>query len=119
MEENANSRITAFIILLAVAAAAYLLYPREPAAGEYDSLAKCITAKGISMAGTETCPHCKEQKKTLGTSFEYIDYHNCDVEPNWCNSKKVMYYPSWILANGKVVSGTQSIEQLKELTGCE
>jgi len=87
--------------------------------GENDDFAKFLTSEGISMAGTEWCPHCKEQKELFGDSFQYIDYHDCDKEMNWCVEKGVQGYPTWVFPNRELYPGTRSIDQLKELSGYE
>ncbi len=87
--------------------------------GELDDFAKYLTEQGISMAGTDWCPHCKEQKKMFGSSFQYIDYHNCDKERAWCLDHGVQGYPTWVFPDGNLYPGTRSIEQLKALSGYE
>ncbi|MBT3395370.1 hypothetical protein HOA59_03470 [archaeon] len=85
---------------------------------DYEEFANCLTQKGVSMAGTEWCSHCKTQKEMFGESFQYIDYHNCDLEREWCMTKGIQGYPSWVLPNGELLPGTQTLSKLAELSNC-
>ena len=84
----------------------------------YDEFANCLTQEKFSMAGTEWCSHCKTQKELFGDSFQYIDYHNCDLEREWCTAKGVEGFPTWILPNGDLLTGTQSLSTLEEISNC-
>jgi hypothetical protein len=84
----------------------------------YDEFAQCITSKNISMAGTSWCGHCRTQKEMFGNSFQYIDFHDCDEERQWCINAGVEAYPAWILEDGTVILGVQSISKLERLSGC-
>lgn len=84
---------------------------------EHDEFAKYLTEQGISMAGTDRCGNCNNQKELFGDSFQYIEYHNCDSERNWCLDHNIQGYPTWIFPDGNQVLGTQSIEKLKDLSG--
>jgi predicted lactoylglutathione lyase len=86
---------------------------------DYDEFTKCLTEKGISMGGTEWCSHCKNQKEMFGSSFQYVDYHDCDLEQEWCTEKGITGYPTWILSDGSKHPGEQKLSTLAELSGCE
>jgi len=79
--------------------------------GDYDDFSKCLTENDLKMYGTEWCSYCKKQKALFGSSFEFIDYTDCDA-------KGGVGYPTWKL-NGESYSGVQSLETLGGLTGCE
>lgn len=81
------------------------------------SIAICITEKGMIMYGTEWCPHCKAQKAMFGNSFSYINYVDCDLNPEACEVAGVKGYPSWYY-DGKLHEGGKTWQQLKDLTGC-
>jgi len=108
------------LIIAALCVAVVLLYyltqPKGP--GPYDEFAKCLTAKGFSMAGTDTCPGCKKQKEAFESSFEYIDFHNCQYEGPWCNQRGIKYYPTWILPGGQEITGVQTLKYLEDLSNC-
>jgi len=83
---------------------------------EHDDFAKYLTSEGISMAGTDWCSHCKDQKALFGDSFQYVDFRNCDNEGSWCLDHGVQGYPTWVFPDGTLYPGTRSIEELKSLS---
>ncbi len=87
-------------------------------AGQYDVFAKCLTESGIKMYGTEWCPHCKNQKKLFGSSFEFVDYIDCDKNKEICLIEEIQGYPTWKL-NGESYTGEQSLEALAQISKCE
>jgi len=83
---------------------------------KHDDFAKYLTSEGIAMAGTEWCPHCKDQKALFGDSFQYVDYRDCDKVRDWCVAQGVEGYPTWIFPDGQLYTGIRTIEQLKSLS---
>ena len=106
------------IIIILVAITIFSLFAFNNQ-GNYDEFAKCLTEKGISMGGTEGCSHCKNQKEMFGSSFQFIDYHDCDSDQAWCIEKGIEGYPTWILSDGSKHPGEQQLSTLAELSGCE
>jgi len=84
--------------------------------GEFDNFAKYLTEQNVKMYGTEWCPHCKNQKELFNSSFQYIDYVDCDKNRQECLSAGVNGYPTWKI-NGQNYPGEQSIERLAQLSG--
>lgn len=79
--------------------------------------AKCLQQKGITMYGTEWCPHCKRQKQTFGELFSYVNYVDCQADGAVCREKGVHGYPTWLLPDGKEVpQGT--VEMVAKAAGC-
>ena len=70
------------------------------------------------MYGTDWCPHCKDQKKLFGNSFQYIDYIDCDWNKEDCREAGIKGYPTWII-NGEKYAGEQELDRLASLMGCE
>ncbi len=97
---------------------AFWIIKQKNTPGKYDDFAKCLTGKGIIMYGTDWCSHCQDQKGLFRKSFKLIDYRNCDLNKEECNSAGVKGYPTWII-NDKQYSGTRSLEQLSALSDCE
>lgn len=68
-------------------------------AANYDSLAKCLSDKGVKMYGAYWCPHCQNQKKAFGDSFKYINYIECADGQNGqtqiCKDNGITGYPTW------------------------
>jgi glutaredoxin len=86
--------------------------------GAYDSLAQCLTEKGATMYGTEWCPHCQNQKKMFGKSFQYIVFVDCDLNSDECLKNGVSGYPTWKIGDENY-PGEQSLERLAFLADCE
>lgn len=81
--------------------------------------ASCLAEKGATMYGAWWCPHCKEQKAMFGEeATEKLAYVECTENPQLCIEKKVQYYPTWIFADGSLVTGTQNFASLSEKTSC-
>ena len=83
--------------------------------GQYDEFAKYLTDQGVKMYGTEWCSHCKNQKKLFGSSFQYINYVDCDWEGDDCNAADIRGFPTWNI-DGQNYPGEQSLERLAQLT---
>ena len=83
----------------------------------FDDFARCLSSKGIKMYGTDTCPHCKNQKEFFKGSFDLISYVNCESKPAECQKQEITGYPTWII-DGKKYPGERSLSALAELSGC-
>ncbi len=87
----------------------------------YDNFAKCITERGAVMYGAETCSHCKEQKKTFGNSFKYVNYVECPDNINLCLEKGIDGYPTWLIGTSTRVIGfdkNSTMQEISDATGC-
>lgn len=89
----------------------------KPNQVNYDNFAKCLTQKGVVLAGTNWCHFCQQQKEMFGSSFQYINFKNCDND-NWCINNGITGYPTWVFPDGKTYPGVQTLEKLAELSGC-
>jgi glutaredoxin len=85
--------------------------------GKFESLAKCLTANNTVMYGTSWCPHCQNQKKAFGASFQYINFVDCDADAAACTDAGIQGYPTWII-NGTSYAGEQNIYDLAKNSGC-
>ncbi len=83
-----------------------------------DAFAQCLAAKGITMYGAEWCPHCKNEKKRFGASWQYVPYVECPDNPKLCLDKGVDGYPTWILGDGTKLEGEQGLENLSRASAC-
>ena len=61
------------------------------------------------------CHACEIQEDLFGENYQYLNVIDCWFEREKCS--EIQYTPTWII-NGKKYEGVQSIEKLKELTGC-
>lgn len=100
--------------------ALYLLFSASSGGpGRYDGFAQCLTQEGFSMGGTDWCKSCSDQKRLFGSSFEYIDYHNCEVDSTWCRENRISQYPTWVLPDGARIVGAQTPQYLESISECE
>ncbi len=109
------SLIFGILIIIGVAYSSISGYFVKP--NNLDDFAKCLKNKNVVMYGSEGCSHCKEQKTMFGESFKYVNYVECPNNQVLCEQMGITGYPTWII-NGVQYPGTQSLEKLKELTGC-
>jgi glutaredoxin len=77
---------------------------------------KCISENAIMYSQT-SCSHCITQKEILGDSKNLFNITECDKDLEKCNIAGITATPTWFIKDKKV-EGVQSINQLKELTGC-
>jgi hypothetical protein len=96
---------------------AFLLYKKVTGPGKHDALAQCLTEKGMTMYGTDWCPHCQRQKQLFGKSFAYIDYVNCDLGPR-CDEAGVQAFPTWGMDGKLLPSGVKPLAELAKISGC-
>lgn len=82
-----------------------------------NSFAQCLTENWAIMYWAENCPHCLEQKKMFGDSFQYIDYVECTIEYERCANLRGV--PARQFTDGSVVEWRQKLETLATLTNCE
>lgn len=85
------------------------------------ALAKHLTSIGAKEYGAFWCPHCFEQKQLFGQkAFQEITYVECAPEGKnpqvqACQDSGIKGFPSWDI-KGKIYPGTQSLEDLAELS---
>ena len=89
----------------------------------YDEFAKCLTEKGFKEYAAYWCPHCANQKKMFGDSFQYINSIECSTpdgrgQMQICKDAKIEGYPTWEFKDGSRLSGELTIEQLASKSGC-
>lgn len=115
-----KQKIISLIIIIVIAIAAYLIYQQIP--GKYDDFAKCLTEKGAKMYGTYWCPHCLNQKKSFGKSWEYINYIECATtsgeQTEACIKAGIEGYPTWEFSDNSRNAGAMSFLELSQKTGC-
>ena len=89
----------------------------------YDQFAKCLAAKNAKMYGLYWCPHCLDQKKMFGKSFQYVPYRGVRDRVRTemaqeCKAAGVKLFPSWQFGNNPPKEGVLSLEELRDKTGC-
>ena len=120
MEKKYVILISILAILLIVSVVYYSI--SRPAtdltATEKESLAKCLTQKGIYLYGTINCPNCEVQKEKFGEAVKDIIYISCYTNKTKCekySTQKV--YPYWGM-NSTIIVGPIPLLKLKEKTNC-
>ena len=115
IKKSLLATIAAVIVVIAIAAAILLL--RSSNNSEVSvSLAKCIGQESHIYVQFG-CPHCQDQEALFGGSFKYLNSTDCYFNPSACIAANITGTPTWIIS-GKEYLGVQSIEELKNLTGC-
>lgn len=117
-----NNKLTFWIVLTVICAAIIWVGVATFGAGPggtYDSFAKCLAEKKVTMYGAYWCTHCKNEKRNFGSSFQYVPYVECTEQPGLCQAKSVTGYPTWITEDGKKYEGEQGLNRLAEISGCE
>ena len=85
-----------------------------------DAFAKCLGQdKGVTMYGASWCPHCQNEKRRFGSSFQYINYVECPNNTQLCTERGITGYPTWIFADGKRLEGEQGLQNLAKESGCK
>lgn len=89
----------------------------------YDELAACIADSGAVFYGAYWCPNCQYQEELFGDSADLLPYVECDAkgkdaQPELCAEKGIKSYPTWIFADGTVLTGWKELETLSDLTKC-
>ncbi len=112
-----TKEIFIFIILIAVVIGIISIISLIKANGNHDEeVMKCI-GENSELYVSKTCGHCATQKKDLEEYIEFFKIIDCTTNQEQCQENNILYVPTWIINNENHV-GKQSIEQLKELTGC-
>jgi len=112
------------IALLAILGA--IIYSQTksgPQGGKYDAFATCLSEKGAIFYGAWWCPHCQNQKKAFGDSFDKVKYVECSTpdgrnQLKACADAKITGYPTWVFADGSTMEGEVKFNKLSEKTGC-
>ncbi|MBI4281270.1 hypothetical protein HY625_00445 [Candidatus Uhrbacteria bacterium] len=112
------------IIVVAIGSFAIHKLNAPANAGEYDAFAQCLTDKGVAMYGAWWCPHCQNQKKLFGSSFEKIRSIECaqpgnaNAQTQECIDAHINGYPTWVFADGQRIEGEASFAALRDRTAC-
>jgi hypothetical protein len=117
-------RILLYLVLIGAAfGLAYYLGNRTQ--HKHDALARCLTERGVKMYGAWWCPHCQEQKKWFGASFEYAPYVECGIKGDLhgraqvCQDAGIKGYPTWQFPpTGERVEHEITLRELSDRTGC-
>jgi hypothetical protein len=132
-QRNAESisnakKILLFVVLIVVLFIGAFAGGRYYKNHKYDSFAKCLASKQAKMYGLFWCPHCADQKRMFGGSFEYVPYVECAVKESdgklskelapQCKAAGVKLFPSWQFGAEPPKEGVLSLEELSQKSGC-
>jgi len=81
-----------------------------------EELAKCI-GENSKLYAQLGCGACEAQEELFGENYQYLNTIDCAYERQECLEKEITGTPTWIINNEKH-KGVQTINELKELTGC-
>ena len=122
-EGNKSKKVLIYGIILALFVGAYLA-GRYYKNHKYDAFAKCLTSKNAKMYGLYWCPHCADQKREFGASFQYVPYIECASQDDphqltaACKAAGVKLFPSWQFGSDPPKEGVLSLQDLGQKTGC-
>ena len=108
-----NKSLVTWAIILGVIVISVIIL-NKPKPGPNDELAKCLGEKS-ELYVQLGCHACETQENLFGTSYQYLNTIDCFYEREKCGA--ITNTPTWIIDDEKHI-GVQSIETLKELTGC-
>jgi hypothetical protein len=115
---------TIIFIVLLIAVISFFVWKTKVsnAPGPLDDFAKCLTEKGVKMYGAYWCPHCQNQKKMFGNSWQYVNDIECSLpnkagQTKECADEGITGYPTWDIS-GERIPGELSLKTLSEKTGC-
>jgi len=116
MKKSLEKLITAFVIIAILVLSLFIILNKPTQTSS--EVAKCIRQNSILYTQTG-CSHCKDQEDLFGNNTQYLNIVDCIQSDNMqkCIDAKIEGTPTWIIKNQSYV-GVQTIEKLKELTGC-
>lgn len=77
----------------------------------------CLKEKTIIVYINSNNPEETLENFEIKDYLENIDIFNCLRNKEYCNSKNINYFPTWI-TEGKTVYGNMKMEELKVIAGC-
>jgi len=107
-----KSWITLGIIFIIVIISIIILATRGN--GVSEELTNCI-GENSELYTQLGCRACEIQEQKFGKNYQYLNIIDCFYEREKCS--QIIYTPTWIIKGNQYI-GVQSIETLKELTGC-
>ena len=115
MNKKKKSNLITLAILLTITIIIILALTLKADSNQTDKeLAECIKNKAILYTQLG-CHACIIQENMFGENYQYLNVVDCFYTPIECLG--VDATPTWKI-NSELYRGVQSIEKLKELTGC-
>jgi hypothetical protein len=116
-----------FIIAIILVAGVSAIVYSNSLPGKYDTFAQCIIDSGTKMYGAWWCPHCQDQKKEFGKSWNLMEsqggYVECSTASRTqiqvCADAGITSYPTWEFSDGTNMSGDIPLSSIAIKTGCK
>jgi hypothetical protein len=113
---NRNEWITYGVIFVVIVIAIIILLPKSPEPLTEEDVAICIGENSVLYVQLG-CSHCEDQEDMFGDYVEHLNRVDCFYEREKCTEDEISATPTWMIGGDKY-EGVQSIETLKNLTGC-
>lgn len=111
-----KKRWLSLIVVIAVIILAVFLIKRN-SNGVPKETALCIANNSVVYTQLG-CYACESQEKLFGNSYQYLNEIDCFYKRDKCVEAEITATPTWII-NGEKYLGVQTIEKLKNITGCK
>jgi hypothetical protein len=111
--------ITTGIIIFVLLIAGLVIYFKNNSTPQTSvEVAKCVGQNSLLYVQAG-CSHCKDQEDLFGNNTQYLNMIDCIQQDSRskCITAGIRGTPTWIIKN-QSYEGVQTIEKLKELTGC-
>ena len=98
----------------------FVFWPKQSASLQLPpraAFAECLSTKGVTMYGLNSCPNCQLQQSMFEDDFKRIHFVDCQLNQDECTQKNIQGYPTWMY-NGQSVMGVQTFQQLSQFSGC-
>lgn len=115
MKRKTKSTLLTISILLGITIIAILSLNDKPPETDQE-VAECIGSKSILYTQLG-CHACETQEDLFGKNYQYLNVIDCWYNHQPCIDSNITATPTWIIENKKY-EGVQTIDKLKELTGC-
>jgi hypothetical protein len=79
-----------------------------------EEITKCIGENSVLYTRLG-CHFCQVQEEAFGENYQYLTTIDCFYNQEECTG--ITSTPTWVI-KGEKYEGVQSLEKLKELTGC-
>lgn len=116
MEKGTKIYLILGVTVIMIIAGIFLLRGKD--GGTSEDIAKCIGENSELYIQTG-CHFCKIQEDLFGENYNSLNIIDClnISQTQRCVEAQILATPTWII-DGKKYEGIQTIEKLKELTGC-
>jgi hypothetical protein len=114
MKKRTKSQIITYGIIISIVILSFLVL-NQKAPETPEELAKCI-GKHSTLYTQLGCHACEAQKEAFGEKYQYLNVIDCFYEREKCEG--ITETPTWII-NGEKYVRVQTIQRIKDLTGCE